>query len=60
MSLTIYAKFGNRLFKVGEKQGTRFVLRPTNGKPYQFVFATAAQLHDRKLFQLYPVFRLAR
>ena len=59
MTIHLYARFGHRLYKVDtNSQGGKFTLRPTNGKPYQFIRATAVQLRNRSLFRLFPVFQV--
>jgi len=61
-SLSLYAKchVNGLLYRVdlqAKIDGERFTLRPIDGKPYQIVFASAAKLRDRSLFQLFPIFR---
>lgn len=52
--ISVYAFGFGRLYKVDlSPLGGRFILRPANGQPYQWLTATAQQL--RVNFRLFPI-----
>ena len=55
MAIHLYAKGFGESYRVSFESG-RYILRPTSGKPYQWLTATPEQL--KKNFKLFPIFGL--
>lgn len=55
MIKSLFAKHGNTLYQVelNYKVSGQFVLRPTSGKPYQFLLMSAEQVKACKLFPIF-------
>ena len=52
MAIHLYAKGFGESYRVSFESG-RYILRPTSGKPYQWLTATPEQL--KKNFRLFPI-----
>lgn len=52
---SLYAKVGAELYQVelNYKVNGKFLLRPTSGKPYQTITATAEQVRALRLFPIF-------
>lgn len=54
---SIYTKVGSESYRVELKYKVNgfFILRPTSGKPYQYILATAEQVNTMRLFPIFEV-----